>query len=106
MADLSGQGLVAFEAGSAIRQLIDGALREAGVEMNVQMELRSIAAILEMVTRTRSLGLVSQLGVEQRDSGVVALEVRGLSIHRRLAVISKLGRPLSPAARAFAALLK
>jgi hypothetical protein len=29
-----------------------------------------------------------------------------VSIHRRLAVISKQGRPLSPAAKAFAAMLR
>lgn len=106
VADLAGQGFVGFEAESAIRQLIDAALREAGVELKVQMELRSIAATLEMVAHTQSLAFVSQLGVEGRDTGVVAVEVRGLAIHRRLAVISKLGRPLSPAARAFAEALR
>ena len=106
MKDLAGHAFVGFEAGSAIRQLIDTALREADVEVNVQMELRSIAATLEMVAHTQSLAFVSQLGVEGRDTGVEVVEVRGLTIHRRLAVISKLGRPLSPAASAFSALLK
>jgi DNA-binding transcriptional LysR family regulator len=46
IAELAGLAFVGFEAGSAIRQIIDGALREAGVEMNVVMELRSIPAIL------------------------------------------------------------
>ncbi len=104
--DLAGQALVGFEAGSAIRQLIDVALRDAGVEMNVQMELRSIAAILAMVAHTHSLAFVSRLGVEGRETGVRTLDVRGINIHRRLAVVSKLGRPLSPAARAFAAMLR
>jgi LysR family cyn operon transcriptional activator len=105
---LHGMGLVGFESESAIRRLIDDALREAGVTMNVQMELRSIAAIVEMVAHTPLLAFVSQLGVEGRgrELGVRAIEVRGLSIDRRLAVISKLGRPLSPAARAFAAMLQ
>lgn len=104
--DLEGQGMIGFESESAIRRLIDDALREANVEVHVQMELRSFAAILEMVAHTRMLAFVSQLGVRGTTQGVRALEVRGLSIHRRLAVISKLGRPLSPAARAFAALLR
>lgn len=107
VAALQGLGLVGFESDSAIRRLIDDALRGAGVTMNVQMELRSIAAILEMVAHTPLLGFVSQLGVQgrSRELGVRVLEVRGLSIDRRLAVISKLGRPLSSAARAFAAML-
>ncbi|MFI5296984.1 MAG: LysR family transcriptional regulator [Polyangiales bacterium] len=103
--ELAGQGLVGFEAGSAIRQLIDTSLREAGVEMNVQMELRSIAAIVGMVASTQSLAFVSRLGVEGR-VGVRILEVRGLNIQRRMGVISKLGRPLSAAAKAFAGMLK
>lgn len=104
--DLDGLGLVGFESESAIRRLIDDALAAAGVRMNVQMELRSIAAILEMVAHTQTLGFVSRLGVEGRDLGVRVVDVRGLSIHRRLAVISKLGRPLSPAAKAFASMLE
>jgi DNA-binding transcriptional LysR family regulator len=62
-ADLSGLTFVGFEAGSAIRQIIDAALREAGVEMNVVMELRSIPAILRMVATTGNLAFVSRLGV-------------------------------------------
>lgn len=105
--DLRGQGLVGFDRGSAIRALIDDELAKAGIEVNVQMELRSIAAIVEMVAHTELLGFVSQLGVEgKKDVGVVALDVRGVAIHRRLAVIHKQGRPLSPAAQAFAALLR
>lgn len=105
---LQGQGLVGFESDSAIRRLIDDALRKAGVTMNVQMELRSIAAIIEMVAHTSLLAFVSHLGVQgrERELGVRIVEVRGLSIDRRLAVINKTGRPLSPAARAFAALLR
>ncbi|MEN9797735.1 MAG: hypothetical protein RL653_1431 [Pseudomonadota bacterium] len=106
--DLDGQGLVGFESGSAIRRLIDDALRDAGAAVHVQMELRSVAAILEMVAHTPLLAFVSQLGVQGmgRELGVRMLEVRGLNIERRLAVISKRGRPLSPAASAFSALLR
>lgn len=97
-AELAGQSLVGFEAGSAIRAAIDRALREVGVEMDVVMELRSVAAILQMVESTGSLAFVSELGA--RRSRRVPLE--GLCIERQLAVIWKRERPLSPAARAFA----
>jgi len=99
---LRGQGLVGFEGGSAIRQLIDAALRNAGVEMNVVMELRSIAAILQMVATTRSLAFISELGVPARDRRIVPIAVRGLRIVRSLAIIRKRDRPLPPAATAFA----
>ncbi len=98
IAALAGQSLVGFEAGSAIRQSIDAALRDAGVEMNVVMELRSVAAILQMVDTTGSLAFVSELGAGK----ATVVPVQGLRIERELAVIAKKGRPLSPVAAAFA----
>ena len=94
-----------FEADTAVRQIIEAALREAGVEMNVVMELRSIPAILRMVATTGNLAFVSRLGVDSLE-GVCEIGVRGLNIARELAVIAKRGTSLSPAARAFASLLK
>jgi DNA-binding transcriptional LysR family regulator len=103
---LSGQSLVGFEAGTAVRWLIDAALREAQVEVNVVMELRSVAAILQMVETTGSLAFVSELAVtgtagRRSQPAVVPLAVRGIDIQRELALISKRGRSLSPAAREF-----
>jgi DNA-binding transcriptional LysR family regulator len=98
---LSGHGVVGFEAGSAIRELIDSALRTAGVDLNIVMELRSIPAIVRMVMATGNLAFVSALGVGD-DAGVCRLKVQGLRISRRLAIISKREGPLSTAASAFA----
>ena len=102
---LAGQNLVGFEAGTAVRWLIDAALREAHVEVNVVMELRSVAAILQMVETTGSLAFVSELAVTsgsaRRAPAVVPVAVRGLDIQRELALISKRGHSLSPAASAF-----
>ncbi len=98
--DLSDQAFVAFEAGSALRQIIDGKLRDAGVEVNVVMELRSIPAILRMVLTTGNLAFVSRLGME-RQKDIVEVPVQGLRIERRLAVIARRGVTLSPAAGAF-----
>lgn len=105
---LSGQSMVGFEAGTALRWLIDAALREAQVEVNVVMELRSVAAILQMVETTGSLAFVSELAVSdetQSARSVALIRVRGLSIQRELALISKRGRSLSPAALEFSAML-
>jgi molybdate transport repressor ModE-like protein len=102
---LEGQNLVGFEGGTAVRWLIDAALREAHVEVNVVMELRSVAAILQMVETTGSLAFVSELAVTssgaRRAPAVVPLAVRGIDIQRELALISKRGHSLSPAASAF-----
>lgn len=102
---LEGQDLVGFESPSAIRALIDAALREAGVRMHVVMELRSIPAILQMVATTSCLAFVSQLGIRPGDAATRVVPVAGLAITRGLAVIRRRGRPLSPASEAFAARL-
>ena len=67
--------------------------------MNVVMELRSIPAILRMAATTGNLAFVSQLGVEAAPVNV--LDVPDLQISRELAVITRRGRALSPAAEAF-----
>ncbi len=102
---LAGFGLVGFEGGSAIRQLIDNAMRSVGLAMNVVMELRSIPAIVRMVITTGNLAFVSQMGIEA-ESDVQALTVRGLNISRQLAVITRTGAELSPAAASFAVRLR
>ena len=101
---LDGLAFVGFEADTAVRQIIDASLREAGVEMNVVMELRSIPAILRMVATTGNLAFVSRLGVDTLEE-VSEIDVRDLRIERKLAVIARRGSALSPAAQAFAALL-
>jgi DNA-binding transcriptional LysR family regulator len=106
VAALQGQDLVGFESPSAIRSLIDGALRERGVQVHVVMELRSIPAILRMVQATDCLAFVSQLGVGEGPGGARILPVTGLKIERRLAIIRKKDRPLSPAALEFVQLLR
>jgi LysR family cyn operon transcriptional activator len=102
---LNGQNLVGFEANTAVRWLIDAALREAQVEVNVVMELRSVAAILQMVETTGSLAFVSELAIAgdpaRRAHAVVPVAVRGIDIQRELALINKHGRSLSPAADEF-----
>jgi DNA-binding transcriptional LysR family regulator len=100
-ADLQGQALIGFEAESAIRALIDKALRAAGVELNVVMEVRSIAAILRLVDSTASLGFVSELSARGRPT----IAVQGLRIARELGLVTRRGRAISPAAQAFAELL-
>ncbi|MCG7869626.1 MAG: LysR family transcriptional regulator substrate-binding protein, partial [Candidatus Thiodiazotropha taylori] len=85
--------------------IIDATLRDAGVTMNVVMELRSIPAILRMVATTGNLAFVSQLGVDSLED-VAEIEVRDFKVERELAVIARRGSTLSPAAQAFADLLR
>lgn len=99
--DLDGQNFVGFEGGSSIRQIVDSNLREAGIEINVVMELRSIPAILRMVATTGNLAFVSQLGVHGQEL-VREIEVTGIAITRRLGLAWRKGYTLSPATSRFA----
>lgn len=98
---LDGMPLIGFEAGSMIRQLIDDALADAGVSVDVVMELRSIQSILRMVALHLGLAFVSRQGVEAAGAGVKEIPVAGLRIARPLGVIRRQGKPLSVAAEAF-----
>ncbi len=98
--DLEGLPFVAFEPGSAIRQHIDAALRDAAVHVDVVMELRSIPTILRMVSVTGNLAFVSQVSVAT-EPGLCVLEVRGLSIARTLALATRREMPLSAPTEAF-----
>ncbi|MCH9674884.1 MAG: LysR family transcriptional regulator [Gammaproteobacteria bacterium] len=103
--ELSGEAFVAFEARSAIRELIDRSLQGADIRMDVVMELRSIPAMIRMVETTHNLAFVSALAVGPATPDVVILKVRGLSIKRRLGIITKRDRALSPAAQRFSRML-
>jgi len=101
VAMLDGQNFVGFEGGSAIRQIVDAHLREAGVEINVVMELRSIPAIVRMVATTGSLAFVSQLGIQEQQL-VREIKISGLEITRHLGLARRKAHALSPAAARFA----
>ncbi|HEX5136465.1 MAG TPA: LysR substrate-binding domain-containing protein [Planctomycetota bacterium] len=97
-AALKGSPLIGFEAGSAIRRIIDDALLRRGIAMQIVMELRSIQSILRMVELGLGLAFVSSLGL---GTDAVRIDVPGLRIERTLAVATKRGRPLSAAAASF-----
>jgi DNA-binding transcriptional LysR family regulator len=98
--DLADLPFVAFEPGTAIRQTIDTALRDAGVHIDVVMELRSIPTMLRMVSVTGNLAFVSRVSVPT-EPGLRAVEVKDLSIARTLALAARPDVPLSAPAQAF-----
>ncbi|MBX3364880.1 MAG: LysR family transcriptional regulator [Phycisphaeraceae bacterium] len=95
--DLAGVSMVGFEAGSAVREVIDRAAAGAGVSLDYVMELRSIEAIKHMVEAGIGAGFVSRFALEE-DEGLTCSDGR---ITRRLAVIRRRDRVPSAAAAAF-----
>ncbi len=101
--DLEGEQLVLFEAGSAVRRLIDERLNASGIERSIVMELRSIAAIKQMVAAGIGCGFVSRFALTDTETGLAASD-GGLS--RQLALVQHRDRQRSPSARRFVELLE
>ncbi|MDX2115514.1 MAG: LysR substrate-binding domain-containing protein [Planctomycetota bacterium] len=95
--ELAGESVVAFEAGSAVREVIDAAARAAGVPLNVVMELRSIESIRQMVGAGIGLGFVSSLALRAGEG----LACRDGRLARRLALVRRRDRVPSAAVTAF-----
>ena len=95
--DLAGEAVVAFEAGSAVRTLIDRASGAAGVALNVIMELRSIESIKQMVAAGIGVGFVSRFALR----GGEGLTCREGRLTRRLAIVRRGDRVASPAVEEF-----
>jgi hypothetical protein len=94
---LAGASMVGFEAGSAVRAVIDHAAAEHGVALNVVMELRSIESIQQMVKAGIGIGFVSRFALRE-DEG---LPCRDSRLSRQMAIVKRADRELSTAAAAF-----
>ncbi|HVZ94072.1 MAG TPA: LysR substrate-binding domain-containing protein [Phycisphaerales bacterium] len=95
--DIRGESVVAFEAGSAVREVIDRAAAGAGVALNVVMELRSIETIKRMVDAGIGVGFVSRFALKTGEG----LACRDGKLARRMAIVRRRDRIPSPAVREF-----
>jgi DNA-binding transcriptional LysR family regulator len=95
-ADLKGEPVVAFEAGSAVRDVIDAASGAHAVTLDVVVELRSIQSIERMVDVGVGVGFVSRLA--GRTAGIRCADG---ALTRRLGVVRRSDRVPSPAVAAF-----
>lgn len=98
--ELNGQPLVQFEAGTAVRRLIDGALAAQGVETQPVMELRSIESIKQLVAQGLGAAFVSRYALPE---GVGARPTTGPPPSRDLGLCVRADREPSAAAAAFLA---
>ena len=96
--ELEGQSLVLFEAGSAVRALIDERLREDAIRTDIVMELRSIEAIKQMVRQGIGAAFVSRQALGPSEHH---LTPQRDALRRELALIWRTDHALSAAARAF-----
>lgn len=95
--DIEREPVVAFEAGTAVRELLDRAAGAAGVSLNVVMELRSIESIKQMVAAGIGVGFVSRFALREGEG----LACRDGKLSRALAIVRRRDREPSPAAAEF-----
>lgn len=95
--DMGGERVVAFEAGSAVRGVIDEAAREQGVELDLVVELRAIESIRRMVAAGVGVGFVSRFALGEGEG----LTCRDGRINRTIALVRRRDHVPSHAAAAF-----
>ncbi len=95
--DIDGEPIVAFEAGSAVREVVDRAAELQGVSLRPVMELRSIESIKRMVSAGVGFGFVSKFALGAREG----LECRDGRLARSLAIVRRADRVPSAAVGEF-----
>lgn len=89
-AELLALPLIAFEAGSGTRDLIDRWFRSAGVAVTPVMQLGSIEAIKRMVRAGLGYSIVPRMAVEQeKDRDGLSVHSLAPRLYRQLAVVMR-----------------
>jgi DNA-binding transcriptional LysR family regulator len=107
-ARLARERMLIREEGSATRQAMERALRQAGVTLKPAMELDHTETIKRAVMAGLGVAFVSRYAVEDevRSGRLRILPVQRMKIRRHFHVIHDERRPLSASARAFTAFLE
>ena len=100
--DLASESVVAFEAGTAVREIVDQAALKHGVALKVVMELRSIESIKQMVAAGIGVGFVSRFALKEGEG----LVCRDGGIGRKLAIVRRRDRVPSTAVQEFERVLR
>ncbi len=111
LAELAGAPLVLREPGSGTGKTVADALAEAGIsprELKVTAYLGSNEAVKNAVMSGLGISFVSELSVkgELEREELAIVPVKGLRISRHFYLASRAGRELSPAAKAFAKVIR
>jgi DNA-binding transcriptional LysR family regulator len=92
--------IVGFEAGSAVRDVIDRAAADAAVRLDYVMEVRSIEGIMQMVRAGIGGGFVSKFALAADSGFASGIACKEGSLTRQLAIVKRRDRDLSAAAAA------
>jgi DNA-binding transcriptional LysR family regulator len=103
IADLDGEPLVSFLAGSALRQRLDAALDEAGALRSPALESNHINTLRALVAHGLGVSLVPRPFAEAEGPPVAMLRVAPRKLHVPVSILYRADRARPPAADAFLA---
>ena len=106
--ELAGTPMIAFKGNSVTRREVDRAFTEAGVRPRVAMEISSPEAIKKLVEVGLGFAVLPERSVRSEIAAgrLASPALAGVRLERRIGVVRLRDRYLSPAARAFLAILR
>jgi DNA-binding transcriptional LysR family regulator len=102
LTDLRERPFVSLAVGSGLRTILDDACRTAGFAARVDFETHSPASIRELVSAGLGVALLADSAARTAGAPVEIHHVEPEPPYPPIALIRRRGRPLPPAARAFA----
>ncbi|MCX7013576.1 MAG: LysR family transcriptional regulator [Candidatus Sumerlaeota bacterium] len=105
---LQGEEFVAFEAGLAVRSLVDRFLRQHKVDVRVTMAFDNIEAIKRAIENSGGVSILPKPTVQNEvaNGSLAVVPLEGLAIARPLAIVYRRKRILTPAILDFISLLR
>lgn len=104
-AQLAAHPLLLLDKSTSSRARLDIAFAAEGKTPHVVMEARSVDVLKRLVELNFGVAVVPQLSIERRDA-VAAIPLHGVPGEREAGLITPSASPLTPAAKAFAALVR
>ena len=111
LTELIEEPLILREEGSGTGEAVAGALQKVGIDigkLTIKARLGSNEAVKQAVTAGIGVAFMSELstGREVERGELVSIDVKGLQVMRSFYIATRAGRELSPAAHAFATVMK
>jgi LysR family transcriptional activator of glutamate synthase operon len=101
MAQLSGERFISFRQGARLRELLEGAGRQAGFEPRVKLESNEIQRIRRLVSRGLGVAILPRSDVEGHEHEVAMVFLTDPILSRDITLAWREGRRHAPAATEF-----
>lgn len=105
LAALAGEPLVLLDHNSGSRPLIDEALRQAGAAARVVLDVGNAMTAFRMVAEGLGLSVLPSLSLPLPDGGALCARPLAAALRRRVVLVRRRNRTLSPAAQRIWALV-